>query len=691
MPREGGLIGRLQEAVEQRTGKTVVDSEALELLEASDIERRNLQKELDMLGWYVLDHMGGAPHEVKPQERRKMAAQARMVWAQDPVAGANVDLMNQFVFGRGVPKPKAVDDKVQEVIDEAWADPDNQAVLTTFTAQAALCTDLMLQSNLFILFFEDGDDGKVKLGILDHDLVEDAVRDSQNRLRVLYYIARRRDYQWDYNNDRVSMQSQVNAQQPNRPRVIYYQALQATDSETGELLSDDDPCPPEKLGEGLVYHIAVNRGSEQVFGVPQMKRLVRWLAALNDFMAARVDLTQAAAAFIMRRTVKGSPSQVAKIAAKHLSRQSTLASTSIDDPYAGEIKAGPRPGSILNESAGVTTEPFAVNTQAAQATQDAQMIRSQISAATWPQHYLGDQSSANLATAASLELPVVKRVEATQELFESLFRAFIDRSIKKAVDAGTLPTELTPEERALLRSKKPKENVPGGDAVPTPSPAQQEPPLTITDPGDATKEPKGFQSLGSTEVAEAYSGQAEDEEATERDLGYEFSMPSPLKRQMADLVTAIANLARTFDPNNTNLQLSRTLLGIALGQGLELADPAAAVERILPDGYVDPMLAAQMAGGGAPGGAGPPPPLLPEGPNPFGPEGEGPDQNNPYGAQGQSSEFQANQGQMYESAEDPDMEALMALWDVEIGEIVDEMLSAASTNGHGSMNGHGGS
>ena len=669
---------KLLEVAEQRTGKTVVDKQYIELAEASDIERRAMQKELDLLGYYVLDHIGGQPQEVRPQERRRMAAQARMVWIQDPVAGANVDLSCQFIFGRGVPKPKASDEKVQDVIDEAWADTDNKAALTTFAAQTALCTDLVIQSNLFILFFE-GDDGKIKLGILDHDLVEDAVRDSNNRLRVLYYVARRREYEWDYTMDRVSLKAA--AQQQGKPQVVYYQALEATDPGTGKLDTEDPECPTEKLGDGLVYHIAINKGTEQVFGIPAMRRIVRWMAALNDFMAARVDLTQAAAAFIMRRTVKGSPQQVANIAAKAISRKSSLAAGTMDED--SSLQMGPRPGSILNENEAVKTEPFAVSTQAAQAAQDAQMIRSQISAATWPQHYLGDQSNANLATAQALELPVVKRVEAFQELFEGLFRAFTDRVIQRAVDSGRLPTEMTEEERAALKSKKPEEQVPGGSGQTPPSPDQQEPPLAMT-------EPKGY-------LDEGYEGQVGDEKETERDLGYEFSMPSPLKRTMTDLITSIANLARTFDPNNTNLELSRTLLTVALGQGLEMADPAAAVERILPEGYVDPMLAASMQGAGAgaqPGQPGGAPPLIPDGPNPFGPggsppPGQGPEgESNPYGVAGFSQDYQDNQGQMYQSAEgdmDPArMEEIMQIWDEELGELTDQLLAeaAATRNGH---------
>ena len=678
-------VEKLQETVEQRTGKTVVDQEHLNLLEASDVERRAMQKELDLMGWYVLDHMGGSPQEVKPTERRRMAAQARMVWVQDPVAGANVDLSCQFIFGRGVPKPKASDEKVQEVIDEAWDDPDNKAALTTFSAQTALCTDLVLQSNLFLLFFE-GADGKVKLGILEHDSVEDAVRDSNNRLRVLYYVARQRQYGWDYNMDRPDIKVQINQASGTKPRVMYYQSLAATDSETGAIDSLDDPCPPAKLAEGLVYHIAINKGSEMVFGVPAMRRIVKWMAALNDFMAARVDMTQAAAAFIMRRTVTGTPQQVANIAAKAISRRSTLASQSIDDGNAAMVGSGPRPGSILNENQNVKTEPFALSTQAPQAAQDAQMIRSQISSATWPQHYLGDQSNANLATAQALELPVIKKVEAFQELFEGLFRTFIDRVIQKAVDAGTLPTDLTPEERARLKAKKSKNTVPGSPGPDPPAaPAQTEFPAAMTDPN------ANGNGAGSTALSASYEGQTEDEEDTERDLGYEFSMPNPLKRAMADLINSIANIARTFDPNNTNLELSRTLLGVALGQGLEMADPAAAVERILPEGYVDPMLAAQMgAGGEGPPGMPPggPPPLVPPAPNvnifgPGGPPpGQGPDgEGNAYGSAGFSDEYQGNQGQMQQAAYDERMGSLLDRWDEEIGEIVDEMLAAGSKNG----------
>src|SRR5687767_5283582 len=171
----------LTEAISERSNRTVVERDRLTLLEARDREAGALRRELDALAWTALNYSGGRPQDLKPAERMKLVQKARVVWMKDPQAGAAVDLMNDFTFGRGIPKPKANDELVQEIIDEAWDDPDNQETLTAYQAQLELGIDLSLQSNLFFLVFDDGDDGKVKLAMLNHDTVEGVVRDSEYR------------------------------------------------------------------------------------------------------------------------------------------------------------------------------------------------------------------------------------------------------------------------------------------------------------------------------------------------------------------------------------------------------------------------------------------------------------------------------------------------------------------------------
>lgn len=566
-------LGRGLDYLEEAAGRRAVPRERLQLLEQSDVERRAVQRELDLLAYQALNYAQGQPQELKIVERRKLVQQARVAWMKDPQAGAAVDLMNDFVFGRGLPKPKANDPEVQKVIDETWDDPDNQLVLTSYAAQVSLGTDLSLQSNVFFLVFDDGDDGKVKLGILDHDSVETVVRDPENRLRVLYYVARETRQEWDYQNDQPKVVMRPGYDQR---EIKYYEHWRNVDDamEDAEAGNRERPelAPAERCGDGRVFHIAINKTTEMAFGHPVMDRLIPWYNAYNKFMDARVDIMEAKAAFVMKRKVKGTPSQLQKMATQAISRRSALGA-SLDYP---EAQGGPKPASILNENENVTHEDMKMDTGAAGAQQDAQMLRAQISAGTrFPQSYYGDAANSNLATATSLELPVLKAVENRQEVVEAVVRFMCDKAIERAVDVGRLSEELTDEEKAALeRDKQPD----AGD--------------TIADAQSGGVAAGPIAGPPPMRLQGAHEDAVADEEATQRDLSYEFQMPSPLKRMMTDLVTSVQNIAQTFDPNNTNVELSRILLTVALGDGLELEDPAGAVEKIFPEGYVDPALAA---------------------------------------------------------------------------------------------------
>jgi hypothetical protein len=116
---------------------------------------------------------------------------------------------------------------------------------------------------------------------------------------------------------------------------------------------------------------------------------------------------------------------------------------------------------------------------------------------------------------------------------------------------------------------------------------------------------------------------------------------------MTDLATVINGAAQTFDPNGTNIELSRYLLTTLLGEGLEVQDPAEVVKKIFPPGYQDPALQAT-------GGFGPQPGFEPQRAQPqlpgFGPQPGQPDPNNPYSAPGMSQNYQANQGQIQQAA-----------------------------------------
>lgn len=597
------LVGRALNKLEEATGSSVsvagqsiIPSERLEVLEAVYEDHRVLQKELDSLGYRVLDYLGGLPQEQTTQARRRVVQQARHVWMNDPQAGAAVELMNDFCFGRGVPKPRAKDPLVQDVIDEAWDDPDNQEVLTSLEAQLALGTDVAIQSNVFVQLFDDGADGKVKLSTLCHDDVAGYMPHPTKRHRVLYYLAFKHEYEWDFQTDGFK---------PNPPvarelKPFYYPHWRNVELTKEEPSGADIEHPPDdRVGEGRVYHLRINRHSEQVFGVPRFQRTLRWYTAYNDFVAARLDVAKAGAAFIMKRKVTGTATAMAQAATRAMGRRSPLATAS---PAGQEFGvAGPRPASILEENEGATHESFNLDTRAANAQQDARMIRAPIAAAErFTQAYLGDAEAAgSLAGATSLELPILKAVEARQEVFERLIRWFLDRVIERAVDTGRIPAELAADE---LPDREPVEDVLEAlrEAAEEQVAAGREL-LEVTRCLGDVAEGEEVYLIVSREgretfytLVESHEDSVKDEKATQRDLGYEFSMPSPLRRMLTELIGSIQQIAATFDPNNENVELSRALLTIALGEGLEVQDAPDLVELIFPPGYVAPSQAAML-------------------------------------------------------------------------------------------------
>lgn len=642
----GGLVGRILQEVETRSGVTVVDSDRVALLEQAYVDLRAQTRELDLLGYTALAWNTGNTKEMRPESRRAVAQKVLVAWMYDPQLARSISMLNDFTFGRGVPQPRAKDKKVQEVLDEFWNDLDNKILLTSHDGQVAMGTDLSIQSNLFLLIFNNGRDGKIKVGLLAHDSVEDVVRDDDYRLRILYYVARETKQTYDYEQGRYITDTASMA----RPVLKYYEHYANVDS----LEDGAKRAPAEKVGEGRVYHIAVNRTTEMAFGVPEMQRVLRWASAYNDFMAARVDMMKAAAAFVMKRKIKGTPNQLTKMATRAISRTSPLAG--IQDPI---YPSAGRAAGIMNENDLVSHEAMKLDTGASQAAADAAMVHGQIAAGVGlPKHYLGG-GDANLALATAMEIFVIKLVESRQEVFEGLYRALFDMVIQKAIDDGRIdetadPADVEPlpeqvdyaayqeaaadvlvsaglveadqrDEVIDLLAARVVEGNPtaaqkckfckspatgsfvwanGNAYVPWCAGHKERARSIIVDKNNDEIDREH-------QIVEGIENEAAQERDTKRDLTYEFSMPSPLRRMMSDMVTSIQGIAQTFDPNNTNTELSRVLLAIALGEALEVDDPASLVEKILPEGYVDPLIAmAQQQQG--------------QGGNMFGPGAKGP-------------------------------------------------------------------
>ena len=487
--------------------------------------------EAEDLAWQALDHYGdhSATREQRREVRERLIRQSRVAILRDPVAGAEAMHLQNFAFSSGVPKPLAKDEKVQEVLDEAWDDAVNQEALTGFEAQRKLSNDLLTTANLFAVGFEGN--GTFRVGFLPPERVQEVVTDPENDNRALYYLVTVFKREWDFTQDQWKP---VQSDQTKKMYYPHWRNVEAYEEEVSEHGETPVRPPKERLAEGEIYHVRVNRVGQTQFGTPPWARTLRFYSGLNRLTEARITMAQAAASFIAKRVTKGGPAQVQKAAQSVLRQAGDLAKTLSPTEPRGGMQPPPRTGSIFNENEAHSLQPLSLNSGGPGAQADAQIVRAPLAAASgFGQHYLGDASNANLATATSLELPALMQVGAWQETFEQLYRWFLDSALDAAVQAGRL----------------------GGNT--------------------AEKEP------GAVPLAELRASDPEAEDRTGKDLSYSFQMPYPGRRNLPDVMTTVKDTITTFDAGLQNKVLLKEVLTFLFSQGFQVEDPAGVADAIL--------------------------------------------------------------------------------------------------------------
>lgn len=580
----------LIEAAEQRVGVAVRPASEVRRLQTVEQEFGEFRDEAEDLAYHAMDYFSGRPSEMRAERRRRLAQRSRIALLEDPLAGAEAQLLGDFAFGKGVSLPTARNPKVQDVIDEAWTDANNEEKLTGYAAQRRLSNELLTSGELFVTLYTAG--GKVRVGRLDPDLVENVVPDPEDRLRPLWYVTRVRRYEWDYENDQPKLADELS--ELGAPKVEYWKHWRNVDDaiherETADT-SGETPLelpPEEKIAKGVVLHVAINQTGEQLRGNPPWARSLRFFSAMNVLTEAHVTMAQAASTFIARRVMKGSPRQITKAANSIISSVGELGAARLGGAGAGEPTTQPfapgqqppaAPGSWWSENQESKLEALNLQSGAGQMAQTAQIVRAPIAAAAgFGQHYLGDASNANLATASTLELPANMHVESWQEWFSGIYRWFTDRAIEAAVQAGRL----------------------GGAE------------------GFKFDKPLGEMRLHEAEDRTAM------EERTGKELSYEFTMPFPGRRQLPDVAAFAESVLASNDPNGVNIPMRRTFLRFVFEQ-MGVDDVARAVEECIPEE-------------GVPGGVGDISTMIPPAPPPGAPGAQGtggnPEQVPPEGQQ----------------------------------------------------------
>lgn len=473
------------EASEQVGSPSAEIEQLRQEVEESHQASRELVEYLDDVSFSLLGTYA-ALNQYDDTKHADRVRQMRVNWAyyrdNESVRRA-VNLINEFTWGRGFQKPVAVDPRVQRVIDSMWLDEDNNLIVFSLDAQLKKGVELTNNGEIFLLIFDQGEwedlgievkrrvpDGRpedqdvfssalsesrfteeasysyiqdLTGGAFDVEIIGDlppsAVKIAQIHPAEINHIvrddenaAKPRYYRREFFKRRYNFATDEYEQDPN-PTVLYYEDLLCPPNQ-------NQPKPPTtKIGDGKIYHLAINTDSFVRRGNADTTVMIRWARSLNDYFKWRLTFLRALNTFPFKRKITGGPSAVAQAALR-------IANGGLPLPVQnGEYNPlpPPAPGSIITENESESLEQFKTDPQSSSAQTDISTLRSMMAtAAGLSSNYLnGGADQATLSNSTIGEVPVIKRLTLRQEILETMMQILFEHGINKAISEGRIPED----------------------------------------------------------------------------------------------------------------------------------------------------------------------------------------------------------------------------------------------------------
>lgn len=342
---------------------------------------------LDDMGW---ESAGGTldldlPHEI----RRHVVQRARVCWRKDPLAKQAVRLWTDYSLGSSGVKFKAKDASIDALLQKAWKNPLNNVVFG-YQGQRKSSTRLLVDGEIFFVLFGDGPETLVRR-IADPLQITRILYDPDDSERPLFY---RRDFA-----------------EGNKFKTIYYPAI------SGAMFADipdvtDDGKDVRYLADLNTRVIHVPFEPLGTRGNSLLATTTPWSNAHWDFMDSRVRILKSLAEFAWKMKAKGGTAALNAIRSQAAMRT----------PYNtdGTIR---QPGGTWLENQALELTAMPRDTGAGNAKNDGDQIKLMVCAGTGiMQHYFGDPSTGNLATATAMELPMLKMFESYQQLWAGAYQ-----------------------------------------------------------------------------------------------------------------------------------------------------------------------------------------------------------------------------------------------------------------------------
>ncbi len=332
---------------------------------------------LEDQGW--INMSGTGQDIIQPHDRVRNVQTSRLYALKDPMAKQAIRIWTEYTFGKGM-EWAAEEEATKAVMEAFWDAKINRPVLSA-RGQRMSSDKLLIDGEIFFVLFLGPK--AVTIRWIDPLEITEIITDPDDKLNVRYY---RR--QW---TDALAQRKDT-----------YYKSVMNMKNEPTRNIAGSWIRAGSEVESAVVLHLALNTITER--GNPLLLPALDWLRLHRRFLGSRVAIMLALSKFAWKRKVKGGPAAVEAVRAKV---------EGADIPAASD--------NIENEA--VDTTPIKQETGAKNAYEDGRMLKLQISAATGiPEQYFGDISTGNLATAKTVELPLLKMFGSYQQVWRDAYK-----------------------------------------------------------------------------------------------------------------------------------------------------------------------------------------------------------------------------------------------------------------------------
>lgn len=331
----------------------------------------------------IYRRLTGGQRDLNPIAQERAQTIAQYLWRSNPMAHRLTEMMADFVVGDGLTL-SAVEEDVQELIDEVWNDPAMRLV----DRHRDLVRDQSIYGELAFRCYVN-DAGAVRFGLLLSERILDVEIDGDNA----------------FMDAAVILKPPSGVEQPVRLEVVHQD-------------EKSDPGNPTYKGEALYF--GINRVAGQHRGTPDLLAVADYVDGYDQLLFNSLERSGLINAFIWDVTLQGATkAQVAEWVSEH--------------------GAPPPPGAVRAHNEGEVWVASAPNLGNADMMQLGRATKNMaLGGLGAPEAWFAEGDSANRATLSEQGDPTYRMITRRQADVAAMFHQMLEYAIGQALEKGKL-------------------------------------------------------------------------------------------------------------------------------------------------------------------------------------------------------------------------------------------------------------